>query len=208
MATSNYSDPRAYLQAASARANEDVFGTGEIMDPLRRGMNNRLVFPYTPTLQVSGSAEYEEYTFTHSIYKYNAYTKSTVGEIILTADFTAQTETEAKYMLAAMHFMKSNTKSEFGATSNNPGTPPPVLRFSYMGEYQFKNVPMIIKNYTYVLQPDVDYVPIIVNGQQTKVPVFLNMSVTLDTYYNPKQLRSEFNLTNFKNGSLLDKGYL
>lgn len=200
-------DHRASLTGKSDIGNANLFGDGDIMLPLRAGQRNKLTFPYTPTIQMGGSAEYEEYTFTHSIYKYNAYSKSAVSDIVLTADFTAQTDEEAKYMLAALHFMRSNTKAEFGVKAGpKAGTPPPVMLFNYLGAYQYKDVPVVIKDFNYTLLPDVDYVVVLVDGKESKVPTMLNLTITLSPYYNPKLLRKEFSLDDFKNGSLLNTG--
>lgn len=175
-----------------------------ILQPLYK--KNGLVFPFTPTVQTGGTAEYEEYTFTHSIYKYNAYTKSMPNEIVINGDFTAQTQDEAKYLLAVMHFLKSATKSYFGSSNTRSGTPPPVLMFNYLGENQFKNVPVIIKNFNYTLEPGVDYVPVLLGGDENKkswVPTKVNIMITVDTYYNPKTLRDTFDLDKFLTGELL-----
>jgi hypothetical protein len=197
-------DYRASIRPFSRQSG--IFGTGEIMEPLRK--RNMLVFPYTPVMQLSGNSEYEEYTFTHSNYKYNAYARSYVGEIVLTADFTSQTLDEAKYTLAAMHFFRSITKSYFGTTDALAGAPPPVVKFNYMGNQQFKDVPVIIKNYTYTLQPDVDYVTVVDGNINTSVPTFLNIALTMDLYYNPRTLKDTFSLQKFRNGTLLQDGYI
>lgn len=209
-------DFRAWLQGPSTKRDvSGIFGTGAIMEPLRTGstmeMGHRVLFPYTPTIQISGNADYEDYSFTHTNYKYNAYSSSSISEIVITGDFTAQTDRESRYMLAVLHFLRTNTKGETGtkaATAGKAGTPPPVLKFNYLGEFQFKNVPVIIKNFTYTLQPDVDYVSVEVDGLTTSVPTYMSLTVTLDTYYNPKKLRDEFSLDDFKNGKLLNQGYL
>jgi hypothetical protein len=181
---------------------ENLFGSGDITRPLRdkRG----LVFPYTPTIQVTGNAEYEEYTFTHAIYKYNAYSRSYISEIVLTCDFTSQTQEEAEYTLGCMHFFRTVTKSNFGRQGGNlAGTPPPIVNFSYLGEKMFTNVPVIIKSYTYALQPDVDYVAVEVDGKTTYVPTFINITITMDVNYNPRTVRENFDLAKFRNGDLL-----
>ena len=174
-----------------------------ILNPLYG--KNGLTFPFTPTVQFGGVAEYEEYSFTHSIYKYNAFTKSYPTEISVNGDFTAQTVEEARYLLAVMHFLKSSIKSYFG-TSNTTraGTPPPVLLFNYLGENQFKNIPVVIKNYNYTLEPNVDYVPVVFNNNTSWVPTKINILITLDTYYNPNTLRDKFNLDSFLQGKLLN----
>lgn len=186
---------------------QQLFGNGEITKPL---VDKRaLVFPYTPTIQVTGNAEYEEYTFTHAIYKYNAYSRSYISEIVLTCDFTSQTEDEARHTLACMHFFRTVTKSYFGIRAGNAalaGTPPPIVNFSYLGEKMFRNVPVIIKSYTYALQPDVDYVRVDTGNGLTYVPSYVNITLTMDVNYNPKTLRDGFSLDAFRQGNLLARG--
>ena len=190
------------------RTSSSIFGDGSgPMGPLSK--RKELVFPYTPTIMVSGNADYEEYNFTHSIYKYNAYTSSSVSEISVTCDFTAQTTTEAAYLLACMHFFRSVTKSYFGASNGAlAGAPPPIIKFDYLGDQMFKNVPVIVKNYTYVLEPAVDYVPVPVSNKLSYVPNRVSITVTLDVYYNPRKLRDKFSLAEFRNGTLLQDGYI
>ena len=209
-AISNYTadDPRCYFSARS-NGSKYVFGeTGrnEIMDPLAK--SKRLIFPYTPTIQVGGGADYEQYSYTHTNYNYNAYNRSAPSEITITGDFTAQTTSEAAYLLAVMHFFRSVTKSYFGAsTPERSGTPPPVVLFNYLGQYMFNDVPVIIKNYAYTLQPDVSYIE--VPFKNTSVPTYVNITVTIEASYPPKSIRDEFNLDDFRSGSLVrDKGFI
>ena len=66
---------RCSLRAKSRDANF-VFGEkteSNVMYPL--ALRERLVFPYTPTVQSGSTAEYDEYSFTQSAYKYPSYVK-------------------------------------------------------------------------------------------------------------------------------------
>lgn len=195
-----------------------VFGDrndeSNILNPFYSYGNGEFVFPYTPMVQFGGISEYEEYAFTHTNYRYFSYNKSYPNEIQITGDFTAQTQQEAEYTLAVMHFLKSIQKSYFGVQAGNlAGTPPPVMLFSYLGRHQFNNVPVIIKDHTYTLENNVDYVPVIKyqtvkDNENTYVPTKVTITLTLDTYYTPDKMRDEFNLDDFREGKLLDKGYI
>lgn len=173
-----------------------------------------LVFPFTPVVTYSGTVDYESYDFTHTNYKYNTFTKAYPSEITLTGTFTAQTTSEAAYMLAAMHFLRATTKSYFGAqgpsssdaTKSKSGTPPPILLFDYLGQYMFQKVPVIITQFTYTLESDVDYVLVV--GRDTRVPTQIEITVTLETQYNTKVLRDNFDLDKFRSGELLNKGFI
>ena len=46
------------------------------------------------------------------------------------------------------------------------------------------------------------------NNEDTYVPAKVTITITLDTYYTPDNLRDEFNLDDFREGKLLDKGYI
>ena len=69
-----------------------------------------VVFPYTPTIQTNYTANYDKYDLVHSNYRGYFYKNSAVGDINITGTFTAQDSTEAKYMLAVIHFFRSVTK--------------------------------------------------------------------------------------------------
>jgi hypothetical protein len=131
------------------------------------------------------------------------------------------------YLLAVLQFFRSVTKSYFGINPyNKAGTPPPTLVFNYLGDYQFNNVPVVIKDFSYTLPADIDYVPVNTvdnlaysdnvgvslpagkNGGYTWVPTHLTVSLEMDTQYIPIKLRNEFNLDEFRQGKLINKGYI
>jgi hypothetical protein len=130
-------------------------GTAGIMEPLRN--TDGVIFPYTPRIDIQYSAEYSPYDLTHNNYRGYFYKGSRVGEVILTADFTAQDTTEANYMLAVIHFFKSCTKMFYGQDAER-GSPPPLVYVTGLGEYQFNEHACVISNFNYSLPPDVDYI--------------------------------------------------
>lgn len=125
---------------------------------------NGVIFPYTPTIAINYSADYQPYDLTHSNYRGYFYKGSKVGEITITADFTAQDTSEADYMLASIHFFRSCTKMFYGQDAER-GTPPPLVYLTGLGEYQFNKHPCVISNFAYNLPPDVDYIR--ARGRQT-----------------------------------------
>jgi len=179
-----------------------------------------VLFPYTPSVATGNVVEYDPTVFIHTNYGYNAYVRSYPKPISLTAEFTAQTTEEALYLLAVIHFFRSITKSYFGVNPyNKAGTPPPVLKFNYLGQYQFNNVPVIIKNFDYTYEANIDYVAVNTsNGQVntantatggfTYVPTHITVSLEMDTQYVPTDLRDNFNLDLFRQGKLMNKGYI
>lgn len=129
-----------------------------------------IVFPYTPDVTFGGSANYSSWHFTHSNYQQFQYQNSQPSEIQVTGTFTAQSNIEARYMLAALTFLRAATMIDFGNAAvqrDNAGTPPPVLRFNYLGQQMFKNVPVIVQNYSYILERDVDYVEVTFPGNSS-----------------------------------------
>ena len=128
-----------------------------ILEPLRD--TSGVIFPYTPAISVAYNAKYDTQSITHSNYNIHNYTGSSVDQVSVTGDFTAQDTTEAAYMLAVIHFFRSATKMFYGKDQNpNRGTPPPLLYLSGHGNYQFDNHPMVLTNFAYSLPIDVDYI--------------------------------------------------
>jgi hypothetical protein len=120
---------------------------------------NGVIFPYLPQIQVSYAANYETSEIVHSNYKMIQYKNSSVDQIIITGDFTAQDTYEANYMLAVIHFFKSVTKMFYGKDQiPKPGTPPPLCYLSGLGDFQFDRHPLVISSFNYNLPNDVDYI--------------------------------------------------
>ncbi len=187
-----------------------------------------VLFPYTPQVSTGAVTEYDNTPFIQSNYGYNAYVRSYPKSISINAEFTAQSNDEALYLLAVIHFFRTITKSYFGISPYNlAGTPPPTLLFNYLGAYQFNNVPVVVKYFDYTYDANIDYVPVntsgvgssIVenkrvnlpagsNGGYTWVPTHMNVSLELDTQYIPIQTRNQFNLDDFRSGKLIGRGYI
>ncbi|BDR25906.1 hypothetical protein RVBP17_0510 [Pseudomonas phage sp. 30-3] len=210
-------DSRAILKPKNALAANDLFGESNdqlvnILAPLKK--TGGLIFPFRPIVTLAADAEYDEsFHFTHTNYKYLAYVKSAPQPISVEAIFTSQTDVEARYTLAAMHFMRTVTKNYFGQTDLvRAGTPPPILSFNYLGTYMFKNVPVVVKNFSIILDNKVDYVPVRFNNisENTDVPTQLTMTITLEPQYNPQEVRQTFDLSKFRTGELLknNKGFI
>lgn len=221
-------DFRARLQPKNVLNTQFVLGPDSqdnILYPLHA--TNGVLFPYMPVVTTGNSAEYDPTTFVHSNYSYNAYVRSTPRPIGITAEFTAQSNDEALYLLAALHFFRSVTKMYFGISPyERAGTPPPVLHFSYLGQFQFNKVPVIVKSFDYTLENNVDYVPVNTSnfnfgsvgyGVQlpksssdgfTYVPAKMTATLELETQYTPIDLRNNFNLDEFRKGKLVGRGYI
>lgn len=130
---------------------------GDILYPLKN--TEGVIFPYTPQISLSYSANYDSQDIVHSNYKIYNYKGSSVEAINIVGDFTAQDTYEANYLLAVMHFFKSVTKMFYGNDNNPPrGTPPPLCYLSGYGTYAFDNHPMVIQSFQLSYPNDVNYI--------------------------------------------------
>ena len=116
-----------------------------------------VIFPYTPTIDTSYQAKYDQYNLTHSNYRGYFYQNSSVENITVKGTFTAQDTKEAEYLLAVIHFFKSVTKMFYGQGSN-VGAPPPLVYLSGFGQFQFNKHPCVVSTFSYTLPNDVDYI--------------------------------------------------
>lgn len=94
----------------------------------------------------------------HNNYPFLSYQKSSIENISITGDFFVEDSNEARYWIGMVHFLRSVTKMRYGGESLDTGAPPPVLKLNGYGDYVFKNVPVVVKNFTMDLPKDVDYI--------------------------------------------------
>ena len=88
----------------------------------------------------------------------------------------------------------------------DPGMPPPILRFNAHGIYE--NVPCVIRDFTWNLDSDIDYVEIPGNRQIMRVPVTNMFVLTLQVTHSPKSIRENFSVRDYLSGRLKDQGYV
>jgi len=116
------------------------------------------------------------------------------------------------------------------AQKGQAGTPPPVLRFNYMGSHMFNNTPVVVTTFNYMLEDTLDYVEVrlpgdrdsgsIINLQasedesiisaknKTYMPTRIAITTILQVQPNPRDVRDNFDLEKFKRGDLVNKGYI
>jgi hypothetical protein len=116
-----------------------------------------VIFPYTPSIETSYTANYEKYDLVHSNYRGYYYKNSAVNDINIRGTFTAQDTGEAEYVLAVIHFFRSITKMFYGQDALR-GAPPPLVYLSGYGDYQFNDHPCLVSNFSYSLPDNVDYI--------------------------------------------------
>lgn len=193
---------RALSQSGSFDA--DVYDTGNLLAPL--ALTDGMVWPYTPTINLSQAAEYTTYDPIHTNNEYYAYARTRAPQIGVAGQFSVQNTDEARYALAAIHFLRTVVKMSFGEESRNPGTPPPILLFSAYGDYMFNDIPVIVQTYTVDFDQTVNYVR--VPNTNTWLPTVFNVAVTLVPQYTPSKSRT-FNIDQFRTGSLMKrKGWI
>lgn len=171
--------------AANANYLYNISDVNDILYPLRT--TGGVLFPYTPQITNSYRANYESTDIVHSNYKQYFYKNSSVDELQITADFTAQSTVEANYVLAVIHFFRSVTKMFYGqdpdGTIGPPaGVPPPLCYLYGYGPDQYRNHPLLVSQFSYTLPNDVDYIragaPSLYEGQSS-------------AFYVPKKVEEE-----------------
>lgn len=175
-----------------------ISSANPILTPLVQS-DNQVIFPYTPSISVTHSANYDEAQLTHSNYSYFFYQNSPTATISITGTFTAKDQASADYVVAVQHFFRSVTKMFYGQDSE-AGVPPPVLRLDGHGDYQFSSVPVVVSSFSANLPTDVDY---ITSSSNTKVPVMQEFTIELKPVYSRRSISNDFSLREFAAGRLL-----
>jgi hypothetical protein len=141
----------------------------DILAPLH--VTKGVIFPYTPSISVQYNARYDSTSLTHTNYTFFNYSGSSVDQVMITCDFTAQDTQEANYLLAVIHFFRSATKMFYGKDVDpKAGTPPPLCYLHGYGKFQFSAHPLVINGFTFSLPDDCDYIRAGVGSTQTTVP--------------------------------------
>jgi hypothetical protein len=113
---------------------KDSSTQNSIMAPLIE--TNGVIWPYTPSIQVSHVANYSTAVLTHSNYSAHFYNNSDVSDITVSGEFTVQSVEEGQYLMAAIYFLRSATKMFFGQ-GKDVGNPPPILFLDGYGSHYF-----------------------------------------------------------------------
>ena len=198
--------PKLVLRDANAAWAKNLFSTGilqELSDV------NGIIFTYTPAMmQAAFSANYGTYDTTHSVYQQQYYVNTPNPTISMQAYFVSNTIKEAKYNIACLHFLKTMTKMDFGSTAGLAGTPPPILHFSAYGEYNYKNVPVVVSGVDYTFADDADLVTVDVDGSPISIPTSFAVSITMMMQQNPEKVSREFSFANYASGAALKNGMI
>jgi len=174
-----------------------------------------VVFPYTPTVTVTHTANYSEQKLVHNNYTQYFYENSQVEAITINGEFTVQNITEGQYLLATIYFFRSLTKMFFG-NDTKAGNPPPIVYLNGYGQYYLPNVPCIVKSFQHTMPDSVDYVNVPEPGiaynpymsnpvlNSTRLPTTSSVVLTLQPVYSRLAQSSGFNLSDFARGALVN----
>jgi|TARA_B110000977_G_scaffold186146_1_gene251751 hypothetical protein len=178
------------------------FQNSEVMAPLLE--TDGFMFPFTPQITMEHTANYNALHPTHSNYPFPAYQNSQVNALTIVGEFFVETAEDAKYWIAATHYLRSVTKMAYGATSNQ-GSPPPIVKLNGYGDYVFNDVPVTVTYFTVDLPSDVDYIQTDVGPNGTWVPVKSNINIQVQPTYSRKNI-TKFSLDTFISGGYIASG--
>jgi hypothetical protein len=159
-----------------------------------------MVFPYTPNIYITYSANYDNLAPTHSNYPFPVYQNSAVDQFVITGEFTVENADEALYWIAANHYLRSVTKMDYGV--NGTGAPPPVVKLDGYGDFVFKEVPVVVQQFNIELSDGVDYIKAPLGDNGSWAPTRSTIAVTLQPAYSRNTV-SQFSLNDFVNGEYI-----
>lgn len=131
------------------------FTSSPVFNPLRQA--GGAIFPYTPTIRISNSASYERTSPVHQNFSFYNYANSQADSISVSAPFYCEDAEQAAYWVSMVHFFRSCTKM-FSGEDDLGGNPPPILYFNAYGDFVFKNVPVVVTNFSVDLDANSDYI--------------------------------------------------
>ena len=187
-----------------------IINNSPVMIPLQQ--TGGMIFPFTPTITMSHTANYTPIETAHTNYPFYAYKNSQIDDITITGKFAVQDELDAAYWLGSMHFLRTVTKMYFGQ-GNNLGNPPPICVLNGYGDFVYNNVSVVVKNFSITLPDNVDYIaanlgttPGGESGENLSyVPVLSDITVQLVPVYSREKIKT-FNLEAFAAGQLISPG--
>ena len=208
---------RLSLPPGSPIFYQDGGDSGALWPLVESGING-VVFPYTPQITVTHTANYTPQKLTHHNYTNYFYDNSEVNAISITGDFTVQSVDEGQYLLASIYFFRSLTKMFFGADFN-AGNPPPLVYLNGYGQYYLPNVPCVVTSFQHTMPGDVDYmdIPEPAITQQgynpqfqnyrlnsTRLPTTSQITLGLQPVYSRLAQSQGFSLNDFASGALIN----
>jgi len=208
MASPYYTKQPVYLEDPSGRHANILTNKEPGYEKEALGINTptRLNFPFTPTISIISSANYQEYQLTHANFQQRAFDSHANMELNIAAPMIVRSTEEANYVYNAALWIRGMMKMQW-LRDEDPGMPPPILRFYAHGIY--KNVPCVVRDFTWNLDSDIDYVEIPSGiNEGMRVPVQNMFVMTIATTYSPQDVREKFSVKDYLSGSLRNEGYV
>ena len=175
--------PESYLIGPAAGPVSSSSGQGVL------ARNGGIIFPYTPTINLSHKATYANVNTMHSNYTQYFYKSSAVSEIKIEAKFTVKNSLDGAILLAVQHLCKALTKMQFG-NDPNAGSPPPICRLMAYGDYQLDSAPVAVQDFSVSYPENVDYFTVSeeLGYGITTVPVLCTLSLGLIPMYSRNEM--------------------
>lgn len=201
----------AFRDSAGTAATEstDQQSSGLMQSLRANGLGtDGVVFPYTPQITISHTARYSELALTHSNYKNFFYEGSEVANIQIQGVFTCQNSEEARYLMAAIQFLRACTKMRFG-DDPQAGTPPTLVRLSGYGEHYIPgSLNCVVTAVSHAMPDDVDYVQYELGQSYGWMPIQSTLTVNLQPVVSRSRQVGNQLLDDFVKGSFLGRGAL
>lgn len=172
-----------------------------ILQPL--AATNGLLFPYTPQISFSQSIDYATLAMTHANQSYHAYSKTANPRISLSGKFAIQNKTDGEYALAAIHFLRTNSKMYFGENDRNAGVPPPVMSLDGYGTYMFNKLRVILIDFSHSFNENDQMVSISTGNGNVMLPAVFMLTCSLIVQNTARAQRQDFTLDKFRSGELM-----
>jgi hypothetical protein len=133
-----------------------------------------IIFPYTPSINLSGSASYDEVTPVHQNYQFVFFQNGRVDPIQIVAPFNVEDFREVDYWIKVVGILRRSVKML------PDGNPPPICKLSGYGSFVLPNIPCVVKSWTIDLPQDVNYIG---NGDSW-APSKSTLNLTLQPVYS------------------------
>lgn len=165
-----------------------------------------LMFPYTPTIQISQDVDYGVMQMVHSNTDYHYFNRSPNATVSISGKFSVQNQYEGQYAIGCIQFLRTVSKMNFGQKDSFAGLPPPILALSGHGTYMFNKVRVFVKTHSYSYDEGMDIVNVKTESGNVRLPAMFTLQVSLTTQPTPNMMRTQFSLDEYRSGTLLTKG--
>ena len=148
------------------------------------------------------SIDYQPVNMIHVMQDIQSFQRTSSPKIHLSGKFTAQNDREKRYCAAVIHFLRVVSKMYFGERQGDKaGLPPPVLLLNGYGSHMFDKIPVVITNYSYTFEENMDTVTAILPGGGTmKFPPLFTISIEVAVQQTLRDARMNFDLSKFRTG--------